>query len=587
MKQITKQPRLSKKAKSELAAHQIDVKVGDTLMGIGSSHGAGDLYKVSKITAQGIEILHQWWNDGELHWSHYGTIDFDRFHKEYAVLDVPYEEIEAKAIKAMEDLSVFEETIPEESDCTDLARPASKHAIVQAIGLVEAKRREMMMIQAVLDRKRNYLSNLLSDQKEKLEKMQKVLMTIELYLGIYEDIIILREGEPAPHDTPISIRQKLLFMDEEIAILEKGGMDAMDLEEFDKWILKDNHLDVLLPEPKGIVALRVRRNDKKYGDIWTQIAMDAENARTYFLIRNGEQVFRIWAGLIIKPRLFPLKNEFAEYFKDPDSLGYFEQRDAEEKEFTYKQAIVVLQGLIDRTEVFHPLGNERLNLMDPRTWNGRLNLIYDDELALPSGRLPWNQWKKKINGEIKTGSHVVWGGTKYSMSSEDQKYHCAYTHVASPSKGVYQVMGRRHGPHYYCGEMWYFLYNPGDTIWARTYYDESHDRTRRIAWYFHDDGNILNYDQMDLEDIEYYLQSRVDRPHYLDMLPLLLTLKKWREEELEREKLFVKLVVNRTKADEEKVWEAVDWWKHKNKWKRPIDKDDAKALRMIEKHLAK
>jgi hypothetical protein len=71
------------------------------------------------------------------------------------------------------------------------------------------------------------------------------------------------------------------------------------------------------------------------------------------------------------------------------------------------------------------------------------------------------------------------------------------------------------------------------------------------------------------------------------MLPLLIALKKRRTEELEREKLFVALVVNRLKCPEEDVWKAVDWWKHKNKWKRPIDQDDAKALRMIEKHLQK
>jgi hypothetical protein len=28
-----------------------------------------------------------------------------------------------------------------------------------------------------------------------------------------------------------------------------------------------------------------------------------------------------------------------------------------------------------------------------------------------------------------------------------------------------------------------------------------------------------------------------------------------------------------------------DWWKFKNKWKRPIDQDDVKALRMIERKL--
>jgi len=29
------------------------------------------------------------------------------------------------------------------------------------------------------------------------------------------------------------------------------------------------------------------------------------------------------------------------------------------------------------------------------------------------------------------------------------------------------------------------------------------------------------------------------------------------------------------------VWEAVIWWKTKNKWKRALDKDNEKALRMI------
>ena len=36
-----------------------------------------------------------------------------------------------------------------------------------------------------------------------------------------------------------------------------------------------------------------------------------------------------------------------------------------------------------------------------------------------------------------------------------------------------------------------------------------------------------------------------------------------------------------------KIWESIDWWKFKNMWKRPIDKDDAKALRMIIKRIFK
>lgn len=70
--------------------------------------------------------------------------------------------------------------------------------------------------------------------------------------------------------------------------------------------------------------------------------------------------------------------------------------------------------------------------------------------------------------------------------------------------------------------------------------------------------------------------------------------KKW-SDELEQEKAFVRLLIDRniSKFDlneeelAEKLWSLVDWWKFKNVWKRPIEKDDAKALRMIEKRLHK
>jgi hypothetical protein len=69
------------------------------------------------------------------------------------------------------------------------------------------------------------------------------------------------------------------------------------------------------------------------------------------------------------------------------------------------------------------------------------------------------------------------------------------------------------------------------------------------------------------------------------MIPLLQEVRKWKLEETEREKEFVKLVMGRNKTTEEKVWEAIQWWKLKNKWKRGVDSDDAKALRMIERRI--
>ena len=128
-----------------------------------------------------------------------------------------------------------------------------------------------------------------------------------------------------------------------------------------------------------------------------------------------------------------------------------------------------------------------------------------------------------------------------------------------------------------------FFYTPGDTIW-RGWGEEDGPRKKRIGFHF-DTTEVLNYDQLELDDLEFYINSRTERQHYLEMMPLLFKLRRERKEELEHEKHFVKLVAQRKNVSEDKVWKAVSWWKFKNKWKRPIAEDDAKALRMIERRL--
>jgi len=132
------------------------------------------------------------------------------------------------------------------------------------------------------------------------------------------------------------------------------------------------------------------------------------------------------------------------------------------------------------------------------------------------------------------------------------------------------------------------MYNPGDILyngWGRDF--KPRERKNRLTFRVkYTDDFIINYDQLDLDDIEFYLTSRVDRHNYLSMIPTLKELQKARLKELENEKLFVQLVLDNFKREnkqisENTVWESVDWWKHKNKWKRPIDKDDSKAFRMI------
>lgn len=84
-----------------------------------------------------------------------------------------------------------------------------------------------------------------------------------------------------------------------------------------------------------------------------------------------------------------------------------------------------------------------------------------------------------------------------------------------------------------------------------------------------------------MEDIEYFLNSRIERINYLDLMPMLYKLRDERRKEIALEAEFVKLIAGQNGFSESDVWAAVEWWKNKVIWKRPLTKDDAKAWRMI------
>lgn len=432
---------------------------------------------------------------------------------------------------------------------------------------------------------RNKMNSILETHRYQLEKVQNAITTIELYLGIHEEIIQLQEGVNS--DMPLYIRQQILYMDEEVGITDNQGIDYSNIETFDRWLISPENLNRLIPEEKCIVVFRVRRHDKEYFDRFDNALKNQENLCTYFLLKNGTNVYRIWGDLIIHPRVFPNKNEMNKLYEETEKSTW-KERDIKKFEQTlnrYKKHLLVLQGLIDRTEIFKPI-KQGINIFNPETFTDEdIRLIYDDDFLLPSGRKSFREWKKEINSSIDRGSRIIWIKTWQNSSSSKESYwqerferYYKYS-PGSPDTGVYTIEERLEKSRF--GYEFKFLFFPSHS-WS--------ERKNKLGWLCgSDESEVLNYDKISLEDIEFYLNSRVDRPNYLDMLPILKYLRKKRLEEIEWEKYFVKMVVGEvmkasTESEEniEKiVWEAIDWWKYKVIWKRPITEDDEKALRMI------
>lgn len=136
--------------------------------------------------------------------------------------------------------------------------------------------------------------------------------TVELYAGLQEELIQVRDGAPADLSARVHLMQRMHYMDEEcLARYEAGGMDFKDIGVFDAWIAKDENLSRILPHDRCIVAFRVRRNNKDYGDLdpFIKLRFDRNNKSTFLYIRNGRQLWRMSTSIDFNQSLFPKQED--------------------------------------------------------------------------------------------------------------------------------------------------------------------------------------------------------------------------------------------------------------------------------------
>lgn len=560
--------------------------------------------------------------------------------------------------------------------------------------------------------------------KKEMSKIYRLITTLEIYMGVDEQVIQIAEGEPANKDTPISLRQMQLYMDEEFGEFKEGGLDHRNIEDFDAWLIDTKNFQKVVPEEKCVVIIRPRRHMKHYSDHpFVNAEMQKMDQLVYILIRNGNNLYRIWTDNIpMQHRLFPKKKELQSMMDEIHRLQLDREKagsghdyddisdkldEADDKMFYYKRNMLLLQGIIMRTPIFLPLP-EGLNVMDIRTHKDHIKFIHDEEDILSDGRLRFKEWLLKINESIIKGSRIFFCGDpcpgpnnfkkrfslqwyndhsapplpndgvyevimkreytkdlvedwipvkefekavkkwedlckpykKESMNSqrylheiplEDSRKYMLYEEASEygsyrndrrtrrTRKGVKEILINRYDPKTFERDRKYYVinkkflkkdehvkrlkisYNPKDDTY-NMYTGESRERGTNITMTINpeEDNFIINYDALLLEDIEYYMENRIDRPNYLSMIPILRGLKKRLIDEKMQEEIFVNILAGNLKVEYEQlrnidnegeietlVWEAVKWWKDTvvTVWKRPIAKDDKKAMDMITKRV--
>lgn len=148
--------------------------------------------------------------------------------------------------------------------------------------------------------------------RDTIDTIDDRLFSFGLYAGLAETVVRCCDGTPATYDEPLHVMQRRLYMDEEALLdYQAGGMDFQGIADFDAWLCRPENRDRILPFPRTLVAMRVRRTRKEretHGDVLaTFISFQEEHAdkQTFLYVRNGEQVSRITCEIDFGQMIFP------------------------------------------------------------------------------------------------------------------------------------------------------------------------------------------------------------------------------------------------------------------------------------------
>jgi len=551
---------------------------------------------------------------------HDRTMSIDELTRYYHVVDADVVKLRDIAHRVLNEGASIED-MQESSDTSLMALGNKQSLIALRLQIDESKRSVTLVknychlmqtqVRNELQKKIDQVNGIVEKMGREIKRLDYVIQTIETYAGIKEEIITLQSGEPAPETEPIVIRQAVLFMDEEFALID-DDFDWEKIESFDKWLTEDGNYKILLPDTKSVVAIKPRRTDKKYSDDWwTNRIMNRPNHVTLFLIRNGENLYRLDSEHIyLEDRMFPNLDEYQQTLEKEQKDGWYEinkERDnlaSDHMRRRFTKVAFLLQGLLDRSDVFAP-HNVKCSFLKMEGLNEQVKMDYelDTSHLLQDGRPSVKDWMNQQNESVSEGSRILLLDAVGMNRSCFYRYYNEGCEPAYPTVGVYSL---KKNPYYNKeseGDYWrrdinkclYVInYLPSDDAysWDIGYTERKNKVAIGIRGRY---NNYLAYDNLKIEELDYYLNSRIYRSQYYDYVRLLKTAKSYILQEQKRESEFINMLCGELIS--KSLWPkggythesiarlALQTVKDRLKWKRPISSKERETYYLVRRTL--
>ena len=474
------------------------------------------------------------------------------------LLEINFQNVESKfSGKEKENTETSSLTLYKEDSLTsvDMNKLPSefREGKIQSVQDFHNKVCQIEQVRAELERKRSVLGEQIREMEKWLAAKYRVICAFETYLGTHEEIVELI-GEGKTSDKPIHFYQRVLFMDEEYGIvrldklvsmdyIEEKDFDYHDIHFFDEWICKNYQL--FIPEERGIRMWRIKRKNKDYKDKWANMIENDRNMNCYFLIRNGERLYRIFSDVYsCDDTMFPTEEQTIKAGKPWYKERGFDEEEFEKNMRPWRYIILALQGILDRTDILGTDCQMKCNLLMGLYDSSKISLVRDAEWTnlIEDNSMPkFDDWLDQNRKNTNKGDRVLITHlytNEYSSHKDDFGFISQHEMdwrrrwCDKPSKSlVYEVKDIKNFRNVTKYKILYFEDN-------RYYYDEPRKK-RTACWLEH--GEFINLSKCKIEDIMFYLKDRSERENYLRILPVMaLALRYLKTKAFEREDYFKK-----------------------------------------------
>lgn len=465
------------------------------------------------------------------------NFNFDDVEKE---LSSKGQKANSQEIALMNDdsINVYAENLPQEF----------KEGKIKTVKDFNNCRTEIEKKMLELEKQKQELNSQIAEMEKWLKGKYRVICAYETYLGTKEEVVELI-GEGKTSNEPIHLYQAVRFMDEEYGIVnlekitettwvERKSFDYKNIDLFDKWITENYKM--FIPSERGIVMWRIKRRGKDYGDKWENMVCNNYNANCYFLIRNGERLYRIFSDVASKDdTMFPTEEQNIEAGKKWSMDEEFDRETFEENILPWKYILIAIQGILDRTNILGTDCQFKTNLICGLFDKEKIVLVRDKERKdlIGDATMPrWKDYLQENRDKTKIGDRIIitdlWGSKNYYSGKTDDvdfiyEHHMDWRRrwVGIPKRSkVYEIKDY--------DESWGYkiLY------FEERYYGDA--KKKRTAFWL-DKTEFFNISQTTEKDLKYYLNDRRERENYLDMLPKIkLAYKYFKTKAYEREDYF-------------------------------------------------